>query len=1057
MPQMQVHPRIRPFSAAESLQNSASRIPDPVTHKTNADNSVTIFVKQESRRRTTKPQPPTVNSFRFDHVHHTESTQADVYQRSVDLIVRSFFEQGLNGCVFVYGQTGSGKTHTIIGDATIGSEMAGVLLRAAEYLYEAALDANASGERVVTLRWTATEVYNDKVYCLTEDLRLSRDPAGRKLVAPADGGRGFVTVVGQDSQALPDAHAFSAWLQSCLKNRATSATNANATSSRSHAVFAAEITSRDLKTNIQTSARLQFCDLAGSEAASATAGNNNAVRSKEGKKINTSLFALTRLLVAFAEKKSGTTANSYFRQSPLTRLLQGCIGGNCNTSMIVCVAPTSAAVPQTQEALFYGLQGTQVSNKAVQRNVVLPGSTEDTDLRTDNTRLKEENMALAATVEAQRTAHEKLQDEIEELQRRMDELALTGLAPFTFPDPQSVQQTPCAATGGVAASTGNSPTNDGPFSYSPARQHPALSGPLSPGSSRRRSTVGNSAAVELQLKELEKRVDDLVQTIASAFHAHDERQMQSERYVTERRRLFMNLKVGEARLRHATASGLPIEAKDQRDVEAVRRELHCIEAELKKATRDTSDAVTAIGDYEVQLRDVKAEIDSHPGKSHSTFASFQEKVRKAFARYEERTTTDVARDADSKRFFAVSKLNEAREAAADQVDATKELLQFAARYVPMSERAAFDKLRFKVTLGCARLQMAACDEVDDMAPAFYREMSAKVSGPIPDRSTLPGTTSHGYEGSSPAMPPLQLDRIPSFTNGRPKLSEASYEFDGPRSARIDIALGELSRPVPRPRAGGALGSASSGTAAGRAVGSRGTSFVAPDATPSKTGGVPAKAPPQASIRSKRPVRVAWADSPSSALPLGGLAASFPAAAPPAGSPTRERDSQDSPRRFSSPQCGPRLVGSSSGGFSSSAAFSSSSTATAAPAPRVVPNGPGAPIPQRAPVVQSVAGAHTSHNSSANTSVSSASSGSAASPAAPTHHAGTPPAVPISVPSGKAAAPGTTFGRSQTSVPNPVGRKQQMATQASSVLGMTMTQFQREFTSTSRGLEKENRR
>ena len=126
------------------------------------------------------------------------------------------------------------------------------------------------------------------------------------------------------------------------KNRSTESTDANDTSSRSHAVMQIMIEYRDLhpgQDNELNYAKLSMVDLAGSERA--TNSGNKGDRFKEGAAINKSLLALGNCINALAISKPGERPHIPYRDSKLTRLLQESLGGNSMTSLIVNVSPSS--------------------------------------------------------------------------------------------------------------------------------------------------------------------------------------------------------------------------------------------------------------------------------------------------------------------------------------------------------------------------------------------------------------------------------------------------------------------------------------------------------------------------------------------------------------------------------------------------------------------------------------------------------------------------------------------------------------------------------------------
>ena len=67
-------------------------------------------------------------TFMFDHVFDSNSTQKEVYDLAAKPIIESVLE-GFNGTIFAYGQTSSGKTHTMQGPNIENIEMQGVIPR----------------------------------------------------------------------------------------------------------------------------------------------------------------------------------------------------------------------------------------------------------------------------------------------------------------------------------------------------------------------------------------------------------------------------------------------------------------------------------------------------------------------------------------------------------------------------------------------------------------------------------------------------------------------------------------------------------------------------------------------------------------------------------------------------------------------------------------------------------------------------------------------------------------------------------------------------------------
>ena len=117
-----------------------------------------------------------------------------------------------------------------------------------------------------------------------------------------------------------------------------------------------------------TKAVLTLCDLAGSE----DVGRSGAVGISlaEAQKINTSLLALGNVIAALTSSKQGEKSHVPFRDSVLTRILQESFGGNCKTSLVVCISPASADVIETLSSLRFAGRAKRVKNVAKQNATI---------------------------------------------------------------------------------------------------------------------------------------------------------------------------------------------------------------------------------------------------------------------------------------------------------------------------------------------------------------------------------------------------------------------------------------------------------------------------------------------------------------------------------------------------------------------------------------------------------------------------------------------------------------------------------------------------------------
>jgi hypothetical protein len=109
--------------------------------------------------------------------------------------------------------------------------------------------------------------------------------------------------------------------------------------------------------------KFNFVDLAGSERQKRTQASGQ--RLKEGIDINKGLLVLGNVISALGDpKKQGKTFVPY-RDSKLTRLLKGSLGGNHKTLMIACVSPSSTNVEETLNCLRYANRAKNIQNHAV--------------------------------------------------------------------------------------------------------------------------------------------------------------------------------------------------------------------------------------------------------------------------------------------------------------------------------------------------------------------------------------------------------------------------------------------------------------------------------------------------------------------------------------------------------------------------------------------------------------------------------------------------------------------------------------------------------------------
>ncbi|KAK3070277.1 tubulin-dependent ATPase kip3 [Teratosphaeriaceae sp. CCFEE 6253] len=273
-------------------------------------------------------------------------------------------------------------------------------------LFEKVTELQTDKESEITLSYL--EIYNETI---------------RDLLSPGAGGKsGLMLLAGLSSHKPQNVSEVMDMVIRGNSARTQSPTEANATSSRSHAVLQVNISLKDRDTSTTepvTMATLSIIDLAGSERASAT--KNRGERLLEGANINKSLLALGSCINALCDPRKKNHVP--YRNSKLTRLLKFSLGGNCRTVMIVCVSPSSQHFDETQNTLRYANRAKNIQTKSV-RNVY----NVDRHVK-DYLKKIDEQMTRINELTAQQKLHEELAfGKFRKAEAKRAELAREGVA-----------------------------------------------------------------------------------------------------------------------------------------------------------------------------------------------------------------------------------------------------------------------------------------------------------------------------------------------------------------------------------------------------------------------------------------------------------------------------------------------------------------------------------------------------------------------------------------------------------------------------------------------------
>ncbi|KAI6657521.1 Kinesin-like protein KIF18A-like [Oopsacas minuta] len=294
-------------------------------------------------------------TFGFDNVFGESSTQREVFEATTKKVLPCVLD-GINCSIFAYGATGAGKTHTMLGTP----EQPGIIYQTMKELYF--LIDEKKNEISCDIAVTYLEIYNENIYDLLKDEK-------RCLPLREDSNKKSPIITGISYTKPTDAQDLLHILSQGNKRRTQHPTDANAQSSRSHAVFQVYIHQKPRAAGTETEvtvAKLSLIDLAGSERATVT--TNSGVRLREGANINRSLLALGNVINALASNK-GIKSHIPYRDSKLTRLLKDSLGGNCRTVMIANISPSGCSFEDTYNTLRYADRAKQIKVKT-NRNVV---------------------------------------------------------------------------------------------------------------------------------------------------------------------------------------------------------------------------------------------------------------------------------------------------------------------------------------------------------------------------------------------------------------------------------------------------------------------------------------------------------------------------------------------------------------------------------------------------------------------------------------------------------------------------------------------------------------
>lgn len=265
------------------------------------------------------------HKFEFDHVFDENAESAAVYNSSASRLVQGALA-GCVGTMFMFGQTGSGKTHT----------MTAIQELAAHDLFTGA--SCDSGNAQMTVQFVelrgnrcfdllAPSVSDGREHNLRPELRL-REHADGSYSA-----EGAVDVKPDTAEHLCEL------MHTAQSRRATSATDTNSVSSRSHAVCRIRLEG--------SRGQLMLVDCAGTERKKDSMYHSKE-RQQEGAEINASLHALKECIRHLISNQK--VPSHAYRASSLTKILADAFI-HAETARLAVVCTASPCATDTEHTI----------------------------------------------------------------------------------------------------------------------------------------------------------------------------------------------------------------------------------------------------------------------------------------------------------------------------------------------------------------------------------------------------------------------------------------------------------------------------------------------------------------------------------------------------------------------------------------------------------------------------------------------------------------------------------------------------------------------------------
>lgn len=274
--------------------------------------------------------------FRFSRVFDADANDGDIYADCTRPVVEHVM-QGFMGTVFMFGQTGSGKTHT----------MGRLIDRAIDHIFGGSINTCQPASLFLEAFEIAGKSMRDllNITGTSGDLKVMEDKSHK------------TRIMGLTTLEICSPNDLLMVLEEAQARRTTRATQANDTSSRSHAVYRIRL---DINGGNEDCAVLTLVDCAGSER-NGDSTHHDAQCRKDAAEINSTIFALKE---CFRAMRSPNGQQPPYRDSLLTRVLADSFANEM--ALVVAIGTVSPAASDTEHSLctlraLQQLQGTQMA------------------------------------------------------------------------------------------------------------------------------------------------------------------------------------------------------------------------------------------------------------------------------------------------------------------------------------------------------------------------------------------------------------------------------------------------------------------------------------------------------------------------------------------------------------------------------------------------------------------------------------------------------------------------------------------------------------------------